>query len=151
MSVLSRKSVREEIATALAADIAGTGKPVSSVYPYQIGVLNGESPVVLVLSNGTQRHPRGMGAKTYDNAFTFELHVLVYDGKDNPLTEQQREDKVDEIEAAMAAWFALHQSGTNYRACTYTPEPTQITTVKYLDGNPYRLEVAKVHVEAPDA
>jgi hypothetical protein len=151
MTTLSRETVRDEIVASLASSIAGSGKPVSSVYGYQVGKLDGESPVVLVLSASTARTPRGMGAQSWDNEFSFELHVLVYDGKDaNPLTEQQREDKMDEIEAAIAGWMATHQHGTNYRALYYTPEPTTITSVTYLDGNPYRLEVIKVRVEAPD-
>jgi hypothetical protein len=151
MTVISRKTVRDEIAAALSTAIAGSGKPVSSVFGYQPGQLNGESPVVLILSAGSERQIAGLGAKKYDNRFEFELHFMVYDGKDNqPLTEKQREDKVDEIEALAAEWFANNQSGTNYRALRYTTVPTQITTVTYLDGNPYRLEIVKISLEAPD-
>lgn len=150
MTVLSRKTVRDEISAALQSAVAGAGKVFASVYGYQIGVLNGESPVCLVLSGPIKRDLQGMGTQRYYNTIEIELHILVYDGKDNPLTEQKREDKMDECEAALATWFAAHQSGTSYQACSYTPEPTQITTVEYLDGNPYRLEMVKVKLEARD-
>jgi hypothetical protein len=151
MTVLSRKTVRDEIATALQTAVAGSGKPFSSVYGYQIGKLDGESPVCLVLSAPIQRSIQGIGTQRYYNTIDLELHVLVFDGdKNQPLTEQLREDKMDECEAALAAWFATHQSGTSYQVCEYTPEPTQITNVEYLDGNPYRLEIVKVRLEARD-
>lgn len=153
MTVLNRKLVRGEIATALAADATVSGL-VSSVYSYQKGRLGGESPVVEVLSGGIGRSIAGMGAKRYDSSFELELHILVYDGDDdNPLTESQRDDAVDDIEAAIAAWCAAHQSGTYYRALRYTDDgakPTEITNVKMLDGNPYRLEIVTLSVEAPD-
>ncbi len=152
MTVLNRETVRDEIVTALSAAIAGSGKPAAAVYGYQKGKLDGESPVVLVLSAGIQRAIAGLGTNKYYNQVTLEIHILVYDGADNqPLTEIQREDKVDEIEAATADWFKDHQIGTSYRAARYTPEqPSEITTVTYLDGNPYRLEIVKVQLEAPD-
>jgi hypothetical protein len=151
MTTLSRETVRDEIVTALSSAVAGSGKVFSSVYGYQKGKLDGESPVCLVLSAGIQRSIRGIGAQVYDNHIDLELQILVYDGdKSNPLTEQQREDKIDTCEAALAAWFVTHQSGTNYRVVDYTPEPSQITAIPYIDGNPYLLEKIKVTVEAPD-
>jgi hypothetical protein len=151
MTTLSRETVRDEIVTAVAAAVAGTGKPFSSVYGYQKGDLGGESPVLLVLSGSIQRQIDGVGTKRYYNFITLELQILVYDGDENqPLTEQEREDKIDACEAALANYFKDHQSGTSYLALAYTPEPTQITEVTYLDGNPYRLEVAQLKLEAKD-
>ncbi len=156
MTIISRKTIRDEIVAALSTALTGSGKPVSSVYGYQIGKLNGESPVVLVLSRSTERRPAGVGAKKFNNTFELELQVLVYDGlENNPLTEQQREDKVDEIEAAMADWFASHQNGAEHamthRALTYTPTPTAVEPITYLDGNPYLLERVTVRLEAQDS
>jgi hypothetical protein len=151
MTVLSRKLVRDEITAGLSAAVAGSGKPASAVYGYQKGKLDGESPVVLVLNGPIKRDFAGMGTGRYDNSLSLELQVLVYDGdKNQPLTEQQREDKIDECEAAIAAWCASNQKGTYYRALTYTPEPTEVRQITYLDGNPYLLEVIKLSMEAPD-
>jgi hypothetical protein len=152
MTVLSRKLVREEVATGLAGAITGSNKPASSVYPYLKGKLDGESPVVFVLSRGIQRKPRGMGSKSYDSDFRLEIQVLVYDGPDNnPLTEQQREDKVDEIEAAIADWFVKNQTGTNYYNAEYTVEPTGVSPIIFLDGNPYLMERITVRMEGRDS
>ena len=87
MTIISRKTIRDEIVAALSTALTGSGKPVSSVYGYQIGKLSGESPVVLVLSRSTERRPAGVGAKKFNNTFELELQVLVYDGlENNPLT-----------------------------------------------------------------
>lgn len=151
MTTLNRKFARAEIAAGLAAALVGTGLPVKSVYAYQPGKLDGESPVVLVLSGPIQRAHQGMGTARYHNEIDLEIQVLIYDGStSNPLTEAQREDKMDDIETAVADWFAGHQKGTYYRAVHYTPEPTRILNANYLDGNPYRIEVIPVQLEAPD-
>lgn len=153
MTVLNRKLVRKEIAAALKLDATVTGL-VADIYHYQKGRLGGQSPVIEVLSGPIRRKIAGMGAKRYDNAFDLEIHILVYDGDDNnPLTEEQRDDAVDDIETALGAWCATHQSGTYYRALRYTDDgakPTEPMIIKMLDGNPYRLEVVHVPVEAPD-
>lgn len=151
MSVLSRKTVRDELAAALQSAISGAGKPVSSVYGYQPGKLDKESPVVLVLSRGIRRSVDGIGAHRYRNEIALELHILVYDGAQNPLNEQQREDKLDSIEAALAAWFVDHQSGTSYQNAWYAPEMTDVRPVIYVDGNPYLLEIVRVTVDAKDS
>jgi hypothetical protein len=151
VTALNRQLVREEIATGLRTELTGSGKPVSSVYHYQKGKLEGESPIVLVLSGPIQRSPNGLGAKKYDNNIELEIHILVYDGEDNnPMTEEEREEAGDLIEQMTAEWFAQNQTGTNYRSVTYTPRPTTKTTVKYIDGNPYLLEVVPVELEKAD-
>lgn len=155
MTVVNRETIRDEIVAALTTSLTGSGKPVSSIYGYQIGKLNGESPVVLVLSRSTHRETAGVGSAIFNNTFELELQILVYDGaENNPLNEQQREDKVDEIEAALAGWFVTHQNGAahsmTHRSLTYTPSPTSVEPITYLDGNPYLMERVTVRLEAQD-
>lgn len=151
MTVLNRATVRAAFSAGVAAAVSGTGKPAEIVYDYMPDTLQGQSPVVLVLSRGVRRAIRGMGAKKYDNQFDLEVHVLVYDGESNPLTPAQREDKVDEIEAAVAEYCVQNQNSATWRALTYTPETTtEILVTKFFDGVPYRFEVIPVQVEAPD-
>lgn len=150
MTVLSRKTVKEEIGNGLSTALVGSGKPASALYTYQKGKLGGESPVILVVSGILERMFRGMGAVTYDSNFLIECHVLVYDGDNNqPLTETLREDKGDELEAAIATWVAANQKGTCYRALRYS-KPTERASVIMLDGEPYLLEIISLEVEATD-
>lgn len=154
MTVLSRETVRKEFATMLQGELVGPGKPVAAVYHYQVPALGGQSPVVLVLSRSTQRDFAGMGSSKFDNSFELEIQILVYDGNskpENPLTAEQREDKVDEIERMIADAAATHQKGASYRSVTYTPNKTVVEPVQYLDGVPYLLERVPVQLEAPDA
>jgi hypothetical protein len=152
MTVLNRELVRDEIATGLGAAIAGSGLPVSTVYNHMPDKLDGESPVLLVLARNIKRKIAGMGVQRYDNEIGLEVQALVYEGsEDQPLTAAQREDKLDEIEQAVAAWCATHQIGTYYRALKYTRnESTEIQSIKYIDGNPYLMEITNIDVEAPD-
>jgi hypothetical protein len=151
VTMINRETIRDAVVSGLVTATTGTGKPVSGVYGYQKGRLDGESPVILVLSGGIQRIPAGLGSQKYNNVIELELHLLVYDGADNPLSEAEREDKVDAIELACAGYFATNQNTATWRACFYTPDPTQITNVTYLDGNPYRLEIVKVRLEVQDS
>jgi len=150
MTVLSRKTIKEEIATGLSTALVGSGKPAIALYSYQKGKLGGESPVILVTSGTLDREFKGMGSTTFDSRFIIDCHVLVYDGDENqPLTETQREDKGDELEVGIATWVASHQKGTNYRALRYQ-KPTERASVVMLDGEPYLLEIISLEVEAPD-
>jgi len=151
MAVLSRSLVRGEIATGLTTALVGTGKPVKAVYAYQKGSLGGESPAVLVLSGTVERGLSGMGTARYSSEMGIEIHILIYDGTTaQPLTETQREDKADEIEAAIATWVAANQRGTYYRALRFAAGPSERGAVKMLDGNAYSVEILKLEVEAPD-
>jgi len=149
MTVLNRKDVRGEIGTSLGIAI-GSENPAKAIYVYMHPQLEKQSPVVLVLGNGIQRTPAGLGVVRYDNLIALELHYLVYDGADNPLEADEREDKLDDVEAAVADWCRTHRDGTTYRNLIYTPVMTQATRIKYIDGNPYLLEVALIHVEGRD-
>ena len=85
------------------------------------------------------------------NGMTFEIHSLIYDGdQDQPLTEDQRDDKADEIEAKIADWIATHQRGTSYQVLRYA-QPTDRVEVRMLDGNPYLLEIIYLYAEGKDA
>lgn len=150
MTVLSRKLVRTELADGLRAAVTGIGKPVSTVYDHRVGKLNGESPVLLVISGESEREIQGMGAHRFSNSMTFEIHSLIYDGdQDQPLTEIQREDTADEIEAQVAGWIAEHQRGINYQALEYA-QPTDRIEVQMLDGNPYMLEIIYLSAKGTD-
>lgn len=152
MTVRNRKDVRAEIYNGLLTAVSGAGKPASSVYTGQKKELNKESPVVLVLGSGIQREIAGVGSAKYDNSVNLEIWYLVYNGNEsNPLTESQREDALDDVEAACAQWFVDHQKGTTYRALDYTPQKTEIMPVKYIDGNPYLIETALLVLDGRDA
>lgn len=146
---LNRKDVRKEIADSLGLSV-GEGNPAAACYGYIHPKLEKQSPVVLVLSSGIQRTPAGLGVVRYDNLIALEVHNLVYDGEENPLAVDEREDKLDDVEAAVAEWCREHRDGTLYRNLIYTPVMTQALRIKYVDGSPYLLEVALIHVEARD-
>lgn len=150
MTVMNREIIRDEIATSLATVLVGTGLPVSAVYNYRKGKLNGESPVVLVISGNIDRTIKGVGAKSFFNSIGIEIHILVYDGDVNPpLTEAQREDKLDEIEQLVATWVAANQIGSNYIGLAYAA-PSERASVTFVSGGPYQLEINLLQVEAPD-
>lgn len=151
MTTINRKNVRDEVYTGLLAAVSGVGKPASNVYKGQKKELFKESPVLLILSSGIQREIAGVGSQLYENKINIELMYLVYNGdENNPLTEDQREDALDDLEAATAQWCVTHQRGTAYRSLNYTPQMTEVIPIRYIDGNPYLIESALLTLEGRD-
>lgn len=158
MMVKNRQIVQDEIADFLKIDFAsylgvdGVNPivAISQIYGYMPAKLNGASPVVLVLGAPVARAYAGVGTAKYENEMEIEIHHLVYDGaENNPLSEENRERTMNLMEAYNAQSCAARQRGTNYRALRRNG-PTDRTAIKYLDGNPYQLEIIKILVEAPD-
>lgn len=158
MTIRNRQTVQDEITAFLKVDFAtykgvdGTNPILATtqIYGYMPAKLNGASPVILVLGAPIDRAFAGVGTAKYENEMEFEIHHLVYDGADNnPLTEENREKTMNLIESYNAQSCASHQRGTNYRSLRRNG-PTERTAVRYLDGNPYQLEIIKILVEAPD-
>jgi hypothetical protein len=147
---MNRATIRKRIADGLIADLKVDGT-VAEVYAYRKGGLSGQSPVLLVLSGNIDRTIAGVGQQTYENAISIEIHALVYDGDEsNPLTEEQRDDRMDLIETRIASWVAAHQIDISYyRALSYAT-PTERADVTFAGGGPYQLEIVTLRAEAPD-
>lgn len=97
-TMIDRKTLRESLATLLAAELVGTGKPVSAVYSYQVADFKGKSPVVFVTSAGShRRNPEKSQRDTSLAYLDVNILVLYSDGTAN-WTEQHSEERLDLIE-----------------------------------------------------
>ena len=80
------------------------------------GEVNGESPIILLLNNGTSRAPESRGTPQNNNLFQIELSILVADGSPNvqDLTEkidQQIATLISENRVNPGSWdFASYDS-----------------------------------------
>ena len=95
----NRETVRDALTTLLSTALTGVGNPVQSVYGYHISEFGGdgfESPVVLVLSNGSRRERRGLGTQVYRTFFQLSVLVFVSDAiAAESWTDANVEDRLD--------------------------------------------------------
>jgi hypothetical protein len=98
----SRKDIRDAIATILEAGLVGDGLPVKTVSAHKQESLEGITPLVVVLSRGSERE-----AFTYQgnqSSFRFLVQVWVLQ-EATGWTQAQAEDALDDIEKRVAAIY----------------------------------------------
>lgn len=137
----NRETVRDALVTLLTADLVGSGKPCQAIYGYQVGDFQGQSPVVIVSSSGSEREQRTASVRQrtrfYLNIFTFVLY-----SDEDSWGEDDAEDRIDLIEKTIADTIANNRTGDNW-AELHLSERTRLDSVQ-IGGNEYRREVMEV-------
>lgn len=152
----NRETVRDALTTLLSTALTGIGNPVQSVYGYHVSEFGGEgfeSPVVLVLSSGSQRERRGLGNQKYRTFFQLEILVFVSDAiSAESWTDANVEDRLDLIEKEIADVIAENRSSPGvWDDLKHVPgNYTNIVPAK-LGGHSYKMETIPVIVEVQDA
>jgi hypothetical protein len=148
----SREVMRDQFSVLLSAALVGSGKPVTAVYNYFKGRLDGESPVVLVTSGPIAREIAGQGTAQF--AMKVGLNVIVFVAEANAdagITELEVDDLVDSIEAKIADVVAANQSAAGYwDNLKYSGQPSEPVAGKDLDGHPYVVEYIRVEADIYD-
>lgn len=116
----NRKAVRAAFAGLL---VTGLSTLAQTVYAYRIGDFGGQSPVVTVSSAGIARRRATMAGSRATMLLQVDVFVVYSAG--SAWGEDEAEDRLDDIEAAIAAvidgnqagalWFALSQDGRSQR------------------------------------
>jgi hypothetical protein len=152
-NALSRKTVRDQIRTVYSTDLTGSDKPFQAIYSYDRRLFKGQSPVLLILSEGVRRERMGIGTDKYFSTFRFALLIFVADADpNNNWTEQNVEDKLDECEQALADCVIDHKKEVGkWHDSYFASDFSEVFDVTLMDGNRYKLERATLIVEAHDA
>lgn len=136
----NRETVRDAFVALLTTDLVGAGKPCQAIYGYQVGDFQGQSPVVVVSSAGSEREQRTVSVRQrtrfYLNIYTFVLY-----SDENTWGEDDAEDRMDLIEKTIADTIANNRSADNW-AELHLSGRTRLDSV--LIGNDYRREVMEV-------
>jgi hypothetical protein len=130
VSVQSRKAVREEIGALLTTRLTG-----ATVYPDQPSSFDGQSPVVVVASAGSERE--GIAHRTFGGPiapqFALDVYVFVL------ATATNADDALDDLEASIAQLVADVPQARSWTAIGYgAATSTEFVTV--LDGSEYKRE-----------
>jgi hypothetical protein len=142
VSVANRKLWRAAIASDL--ETALVPAYANALYAGQVATFNGASPVVVVSSAGSDRAEND---STQKHALFINLDVFVlYSDSVNGFDETDAEDKLDDIEAAIATWVkdnATRQPSVNavgWTGLEYAGRTNADIGPASLGGQDYRYE-----------
>lgn len=150
MVAINRETARDALTALLSASLVGAGKPAQAVYGYEKGALNGESPVVLVMSAGSERIQRGMGSAKYRNTFRYAVNVYVADADSwQSWTEQNVEDALDLIERTIADVVAANRDTANWTYLKHADGFSSVVKV-VINGEPYVMETILLEAQVDE-
>lgn len=146
----SREATRDALATLFTTNLVGVGKPCQAVYSHKKGDFEGESPVLLILSTGSDRVQFGVGSLKYRTVFKFQLQLWVADADpESSWTEANVEDTVDTIEKEIGDTIADNRTNASWDYLEHTGESTIIEATR--KGKPYVVEIIPVAARVTDA
>lgn len=148
---VNRKTRRDRLVLHLTTDLTGTGNPVESVFGYDKRNFDGQSPVVIVLSEGTMRSPFGMGSGLYDAPMRFVILSFVREADEEAgITAKNTEDDLDNVEAAIADSIMAHRKDIpHWYNLMFLGEFSTIVPA-LVGGKPYKMEQMIVQAEVKD-
>lgn len=143
----NRETVRDALLTLLSAALTGASNPAQAVYGYLVGDFQGQSPVVVVSSAGSQREPFQL--KGQRNLLYFNIYVFVlFDDPDTGWDEDDAEDRIDLIEKEIADVVIDNRKTANWTHIRLEGRST--VDSMQIGGSEYRREVMTVRIETVD-
>lgn len=105
MSVISRRAVREAIATGLTVAMP----TAAAVYPYMFSNFkDGPSPVVRLMNGGSNRPPIEEAGNRSIFYFMLQFWVIYFEDG-TPTVQQEAENTLDQLEYEFVTWLAANQ------------------------------------------
>ncbi len=129
---ISRKDVRQALASGLTTALTGA----QAVYRYQKSDFDQQSPVVRILSSGSERPAMTAQGIRSKFSFTVELWVLYANGA--TWTEENAEDAMDTLEQQVISYVAANQVTSTWTTLRYG-RPSTLGNVT-VGGAPYLVE-----------
>jgi acetaldehyde dehydrogenase (acetylating) len=136
----NRGTVRKAFAALLTTAL---GSLTQAVYDYRMGDFGTQNPVVTVSSAGIQRQRATMHGSRATMYLQVDVFVLYADGV--TWGEDDAEDRVDDIEAAIAGVIDANQANANWYALTQMDRSQRIDVE--IGGVEYIREMITVAVE----
>jgi hypothetical protein len=141
----SRETVRDALAALLNTALVGVGLPAQAAYGYPAADFQGQSPVVIVSSAGSERDQQTMATRRKS---LFHLNIIafvLYADPASSWTEANAEDTLDEVEKIVDETLAVNLANPptwadiGYDGRTTTGNAT-------IGGEQYRYEIIPVRV-----
>jgi len=141
----SRETVRDALGVLLTDSLIGVGLPVKTVSVSKVKSLEGLTPLVALLSDGTLRE-RTTFQGTFPT-FYFVLQVWVME-EATGWTNAQAEDALDRIESIIADVFSANAETANWTLISITDrskilEVTSGGRVYFVESFPVKIQTSK--------
>jgi hypothetical protein len=162
-NAINRETARDALATLINTEVVTNNSQAVAVYNYLKGRLGGVSPVAMVVSAGSARQQKGMGADKHRNKFRLLVRILVRDeatAEAAGWTEQAAEGRLDLLEKEIADVVMDNRSPAQNESVPWarlylesfeSGEFSKIIPIADLDGKPYIMEEIPVIAEMHDA
>lgn len=143
MAIKTRKEIRQHIATLLQTALTGSGNPAQQVYNHFRSAFD-ESPVVCVVS--AQIDQSALAFATDEAFYGYEILVFVDRDPDANYTEEDAENKLDEIAQSLFSWIETNARLASYWQHLRRNGNSQITPGT-VGGRPVWMEVHPIAVQ----
>ena len=132
----SRETVRDALVTLLGAALVGDGLPAKTVTGSKVTTLQGKTPLVSVLSTGSERNPLTFQGNV--SAFHLEVQTWVLQACDG-WTNAQAEDALDTIESLVVGVYETNRRTANWEIVMLNGRTTVVEFA--VAGIPYYAEI----------
>jgi len=140
---VNRETVRDALTTLLDTALTGVGNPAQAVYGYQIGDFQGQSPVVVVSSAGSERLKFQLSGQR--SLLYFNVYVFVLYSDQDTWGEDDAEDRMDLIEKEIADVLRDNRNTSNWTDIQLEGRSTLDAIA--IGGTEYRREVMEIRAE----
>jgi hypothetical protein len=125
--------------------VVGAGKPAQALYGYVVGDFEGQSPVVVVASAGTD--PGRLTARGSQLRYFFDILVFVLRGTSGTdYDEEDADSQLDTVADAVEDWLADNQRGDDWESIEVGRSTIEAQTVGgaqyWMERTPLTITVA---------
>ena len=139
--MINRETVRDALNAALTADLVTSKAVVQAVVGNLVTDPAGQSPIVAILSAGSERPRMTFAGSRTIFAFQIQTWVRV---TGSSWTAANAEDRLDLIERYIAEYIEANQTATNWNAIEYAQASVVEDIV--IGGEPYLVETIFIRV-----
>lgn len=142
----SREIVRDALSALLNTALVGAGRPCQAFYGYPVADFQGQSPIVVVSSAGSERDQLTLSTRRKSFFYLNIIIFVLYADAASNWTEANAEDALDTIESVIDETIAANlTNGTTWSDLGYDGRTR--TGNATIGGTQYRYEVIPVRAE----
>lgn len=142
-NVPNRKTIRQALAAAMEADLVGLTHAAQKLYRYKVSKFTDKTThIILVTSGSADRARQAQPTRAY-STLEFEIWLFVLYSAES-WTEEQSEDKLDDMEKEVQDWLLDH-ADTSELWQGIEPQKTEVDIV-IIGGKAYRQELIPINV-----
>lgn len=136
---INRKTVREAIGAGLASSLTSA----QAVYNHAKADFGGQSPVVRINSESSERP--GLTRQGIRSVFRYTVEVWVLLTDRDGWTEQDAEDTLDTLEKEIITWMTSNHNTDTWTSLTYDGQSTVIAAID--GGDTWLIERIPIRAE----